>query len=107
MAAKETITTMVEKMNQEPEGIQGTDVVYQFDIQGSGTHQVRLAEGSAEYGEGEVFGSDCTLTMSEENFAKLAAGKLNPTTAFMMGKLKVKGDLSLAIRLQSLLKKYS
>lgn len=107
MAAKETITAMVEKMNQEPEGIQGIEVVYQFDLGDAGTHQVRLAEGSAEYGEGEVFDPNCTLTMSEGNFAKLATGKLNPTTAFMMGKLKVKGDLSLAVRLQSLLKKYS
>lgn len=106
MAIQETITKLTDKMNQDPEGIQGIDAVYQFDIEGSETHQVRLAGGSAEYRQGEEFDADCILTMTEANFAKLTAGQLNPTTAFMTGKLKVKGDLSLAVRLQSLLKKY-
>lgn len=106
MSIQEAITQLTDKMNREPGGIQGIDAVYQFDIEGSGVHQVRLAGGSAEYRAGEEFDADCILTMSEANFARLTAGKLNPTTAFMTGKLKVKGDLSLAVRLQSLLKKY-
>ena len=38
---------------------------------------------------------------SLENFEEMLAGDLNPTTAFMMGKLKVEGDMSIAMKLSS------
>ncbi|MFD1426373.1 putative sterol carrier protein [Kroppenstedtia sanguinis] len=106
MSIQETITQLTDKMNQEPEGIQGIEAVYQFDVEDSGIHQVRLTEGSAEYRTGEEWTADCILTMKEANFTKLSAGDLDPTTAFITGKLKVKGNLSLAVRLQSLFAKY-
>jgi len=48
--------------------------------------------------------ADCTISMSEKNFEKLAKGKLNPMTAFFMGSIKIKGDKTLLTKLQSLLK---
>ena len=48
--------------------------------------------------------AQCTITVSKpEDWVALAAGKMNPTMAFMQGKIKVKGDMSLALKLQSLL----
>ena len=47
--------------------------------------------------------ADCTIKMSFENFEKMTAGELDPTTAFMMGKLKVSGDMSVAMKLSSVL----
>ncbi len=47
--------------------------------------------------------ADCTISMSESNFQKLIKGNLNPMTAVMMGKIKIKGDMSLAMKLQSLM----
>ncbi|NLA04878.1 MAG: SCP2 sterol-binding domain-containing protein, partial [Firmicutes bacterium] len=38
-----------------------------------------------------------------DDFGSLLDGKLNATSAFMAGKLKVKGDMGLAMKLQSLL----
>ncbi|MDA8351944.1 MAG: SCP2 sterol-binding domain-containing protein [Firmicutes bacterium] len=107
MAVKETITAWVDNMNQNPEWIRDTEVVYQLEIYGEGIHQLRLKRGAAEYRGEEALPSDCTIQLSEKNFIKLAEGRLNPTTAFMTGKLKVKGDLSLALRLSSLLKQFS
>ena len=46
----------------------------------------------------------CTLKMSVENLDKLIKGKLNPMTAVMMGKIKVGGDPSVAMKLGKLLK---
>ncbi|SDI79568.1 SCP2 sterol-binding domain-containing protein [Aliiruegeria lutimaris] len=46
----------------------------------------------------------CTLKMSVENLEKLVTGKLNPMTAVMMGKIKVGGDPSVAMKLGKLLK---
>ena len=45
-----------------------------------------------------------TISMSGENFVELATGKLDGTMAFMTGKLKVKGDMGLAMKLQNLLR---
>ncbi len=46
----------------------------------------------------------CTLTLSRDNLEKLIKGKLNPMTAVMMGKIKVAGDPSVAMKLGQLLK---
>lgn len=48
--------------------------------------------------------TDCTIKMSRSNLEKLMTGDLNPMTAFMMGKIKVSGDMSVAMRLGQLLK---
>ncbi len=47
--------------------------------------------------------ADCTIKISIENFEKLVDGDLNPTTAFMMGKLKIDGSMGVAMKLQGLL----
>ncbi|MBM3502431.1 MAG: SCP2 sterol-binding domain-containing protein [Alphaproteobacteria bacterium] len=47
--------------------------------------------------------ADCTIRISLENFLKLVEGDLNPTMAFMMGKLKVDGDMGLAMKLSKLM----
>lgn len=47
--------------------------------------------------------SDTTLICSAETFGKIVAGEQDPTIAFMMGKLKVKGSMGLAMKLNSVL----
>lgn len=47
--------------------------------------------------------ADCTIRISFANFQDLVNGELNPTTAFMMGKLKIDGSMSTAMKLQGLL----
>lgn len=47
--------------------------------------------------------TDCTITMTRGDFASLIAGELNPTAAFMQGKLKVAGDMSVAMQLSQML----
>ena len=47
--------------------------------------------------------ADCTLQVSKSDFEEMAAGRLDPTMAFMSGKLKVQGDMGLAMKLQPLL----
>ena len=46
---------------------------------------------------------DCTLALSDSDFVQLMTGKLNPQSAFMKGKLKVKGNLMLAQKLSALM----
>jgi len=44
--------------------------------------------------------TDCTIAISHENLVALVTGELEPTTGFMMGKFKVSGDMSVALKLQ-------
>lgn len=47
--------------------------------------------------------ADCTIKVSMSDFEAISAGEQNPQMAFMMGKLKVEGDMSVAMQLGSIL----
>jgi len=47
--------------------------------------------------------ADCTITMSMTDFQSMVKGELDGTTAFMMGKLKVSGNMGIAMKLSSVL----
>ena len=44
--------------------------------------------------------ADCTVQITLENLAAMLSGELEPATGFMMGKFKVSGDMSVALKLQ-------
>ena len=44
--------------------------------------------------------ADCTIAITLDNLAALLTGELEPATGFMMGKFKVSGDMSVALKLQ-------
>ncbi len=46
--------------------------------------------------------ADTTITTSEETMMAVINGEQNPTTAYMTGKLKIKGDMGAAMKLQKL-----
>jgi putative sterol carrier protein len=79
----------------------GMNNSYVFDIEGAGTWTVRVNDGQVKVTEGAE-DADATITTSEESFEKIVAGELNPTTAYMTGKLKLKGDMGAAMKLQKL-----
>jgi putative sterol carrier protein len=80
---------------------EGMSNSYVFDIEGAGTWTVRVTDGAVSVAEGAE-DADCTITTSQETFEKIVAGDQNPTTAYMTGKLKVKGDMGAALKLQKL-----
>jgi putative sterol carrier protein len=45
--------------------------------------------------------ADCTVTCKKEVFEQLITKKLSPAIGFMLGKIKLQGDISLAIKIQS------
>ena len=49
-------------------------------------------------------GADCTIKMDFSDFSDLIGGKLDGMTAFMTGKLKIEGDMGVAMKLQSILR---
>src|SRR3989440_3429729 len=74
---------------------------YLFDIDGAGKWTVDVADGKVSVSEGGD-SADAVISASEETFRKIANGEQNPTSAYMTGKLKVKGDMGAAMKLQKL-----
>ncbi len=79
----------------------GVNSSYLFDVDGAGQWKVDVADSGVNVTEGAAE-ADCTISVSEENFQRLVSRELNPTTAYMTGKLKVKGDMAAAMKLQKL-----
>jgi len=84
-----------------PEKTAGMNNSFVFAIDGAGTWTVRVADGAVTVDEGDT-GGDVTISTSAEVFDKIVAGEQNPTAAYMSGKLKVKGDMGAAMKLQKL-----
>ncbi len=89
----------------EPEKMKGVTAVYQFELTGEdgGYFYIDVKDGEGKFVDGQRDDPHITVTMSLEDFQQLLDGSLNATTAFMTGKIKIKGDMSLALRLQALL----
>ena len=84
-----------------PDRIEGMNNTYVFDIEGAGTWTVKVADGAVTVADGAE-DADCTFSASEETFEKIASGEQNATTAYMTGKLKIKGDMGAAMKLQKI-----
>ncbi len=95
--------TLEGKLNADPSKLAGMDCVYQFQVGDHGYH-VSMKDGSAKVGKGEASSPNCTVTMAENDFLDMIAGRLNGQMAFMTGKLKVAGDMGLALKLGTFLK---
>jgi putative sterol carrier protein len=79
----------------------GMNNSYLFDIEGAGQWLVAVTDGAVSVMEGGGE-ADTTIATTEENFLSITRGELNPTTAYMTGKLKIKGDMGAAMKLQKL-----
>lgn len=76
----------------------GFDRSVKFD---TGTDGVLLIDGTTvSTTDGPA---DCTIKLSLDDLESLIAGDLNPTMAFMSGKLKIEGDMSVAMALSQLI----
>ena len=78
--------------------------VIQFVIKGSDNWVVDLKNGSGSVYKGKAKPkADMTMTVSADDFVKMSTGSLNAQQAFMQGKIKIKGNMGLAMKLGSVL----
>lgn len=87
--------------------ISKTKAVFQFDVSSNGKTQSWTVDMKNDLGSvsvGKASKADVTIIVSDSDFVDLATGKLNGQKAFMSGKLKVKGQMMLATKLDGLLK---
>ena len=82
------------------------DAIFVFNIEGEGKFHVDLKIGNeVSVGAGEPAGkADVTATLSKEVFLQIFNRKLKPANAFMSGQVKLSGDLSKMISLESVMK---
>ena len=85
----------------DPSKTAGMTNSYVFEIDGAGTWRVDVVDGKVSVAEGDG-DADATIAASEDAFEQIASGELNATTAYMTGKLKVRGDMGAAMKLQKL-----
>jgi putative sterol carrier protein len=85
----------------DPSKTAGMTNSYVFEIDGAGTWRVDVVDGKVSVAEGDG-DADATIAASEDTFEQIASGDLNATTAYMTGKLKVRGDMGAAMKLQKL-----
>jgi putative sterol carrier protein len=83
-------------------GLSGT---LKFDFGAAGSVLVDGLSKPNSVSDGAGKSANCTITVSLENFEKMVDGDLDGTTAFMMGKLQVAGDMTLAMRIGPILEK--
>ncbi|HZV49480.1 MAG TPA: SCP2 sterol-binding domain-containing protein [Candidatus Dormibacteraeota bacterium] len=90
----------------DPVKARGVNATVQFELSGDqgGTWWVRIADGQAESGQGKVESPNLVMMADARDYVKIAIGELNGVTAFMTGKLRVRGDLTLAMKMQTIFK---
>ncbi|MGQ9888824.1 MAG: SCP2 sterol-binding domain-containing protein [Aggregatilineales bacterium] len=104
MASSQEIAAIFDKMIEkfDPDKASGVTATIQFDLSGDngGQYWIKIADGQAQAGAGTADNPTMTLRAAADDWASVVNGQLNPMQAFMSGKLKIQGDMALALKLQ-------
>lgn len=106
MADASNVAESIEKMKGRfnAGATKGMNSVYQFDLtgDGGGKYHLVISDGSLAVNPGSHEKPSITVTMAASDFVNMTNGKLNPQLAFMSGKLRIQGDMGLAMKMQQI-----
>ena len=87
-----------------PEKAADINATILFDLSGDngGLYWIKIADGVATTGHGEVGDPVMTVRASADDWHAVATGQMNAMQAFMSGKLKILGDMGLAMKMQTI-----
>lgn len=98
----ETIINEMRKRLGANSGLGGT-LKFEFGAPGSVFVDGKSIPNAIESGAGKS--ADCTISLSLDTFERMVKGDLDGTSAFMQGKLRVAGDMGLAMKLGPILQR--
>ena len=93
------------RLAANPDIASSINSVYQFELTGDDASNwiLDLTKSSDYVSEGTHDDPSVTVTMTSADFISMVEGNLAPQMAFMTGKLKIKGEMALALKLQQIL----
>jgi putative sterol carrier protein len=103
--SNEQVKEIIERMGPAIGADSGLGGTLKFDFGEPGSVYIDGKSMPNTVSDGEGKSADCTITVSLETFDKMIKGELDGTSAFMQGKLRVAGDMGLAMRLGPILQK--
>ena len=103
--SNEQVKEIIERMGPAIGADSGLGGTLKFDFGEPGSVFIDGKSTPNTVTDGEGKNADCTITVSLETFDKMIKGELDGTSAFMQGKLRVAGDMGLAMRLGPILQK--
>ena len=91
-AMSDVLNAAAAKLGEKiPDGFDGS---VKFDVDGEGA--ILLTEDGVSVGDGDA---DCTISGDMDAFQEMFEGDLSPSAAFMTGRIKIEGDMSVAMKL--------
>lgn len=103
-SSKDVFTQVPEKF--DPQAWGSDDAVIQFNITGDGGGEwtVKIDSGKLSIVEGHATDASMTMTCAAQDLLAIVNGETSAVSAFMQGKVRIDGNMSLAMKLQTLLK---
>jgi|SRR5579875_1577266 putative sterol carrier protein len=102
MTVAESFETMVTLFNPAAAGSMNKTLQWNVTGEEAGKYALKVADGKCELIPGGVEKPDITFTVADKDWLAIAEGKLDAMTAFTTGKLKLAGDMMLAMKVQQL-----
>src|SRR5699024_6394258 len=96
-------------LKHDPSVTDGKQGTFEFHLSGEeeGTYQIIIDDEGARAVEGSEEEAQCTLKIDKDNFREMVAGKLNKTTKLNVVKLKIKSNMGIDLKLQTILNSFS
>lgn len=106
MPSKEEINAFIAKMPDIflPEKAAGLNTIMQLNLSGEngGSWWLKIADGACAINEGQADSPQMTLMSTADDLYAVLSGEANAITSFMQGKIKVQGDMALALKMQTI-----
>ena len=103
--ASEQVQQIIQQMGTAIGANSGLGGTLKFDFGDPGSVYIDGKSTPNTVSDGEGKSADCTITVGLDTFEKMVKGELDGTSAFMQGKLRVAGDMGLAMKLGPILQK--